>query len=214
LHFGPDALGGFVTEEVVGAVEQVQVLLFGEDAFGVEFFELGGGGFGGGIAVLLEGQDGAAEASQGIGDADVLVGIDFAAGPGVELGKVAEEFASAEGGELEAGFGQLESVGAGQQAGEGFVAGAHFLVPKLVLEVVLVTAEFPFRDMVDGEAVAPGAKVVDEFLVGDAVVEPGVDFVAGDFGEEGDFAGATVPGASRAGLGSRRNLGRRGGSGA
>jgi hypothetical protein len=106
-HFALEAGGGFEAEEVVGFVMQGLALDFVEFAFGVAVLEFECFGLGGGVAVLLEGEDGAAEPGQRIGDADVLVGIGLAVGAGGEFAEVAEEFASAGGGELEAGFGEL-----------------------------------------------------------------------------------------------------------
>ena len=62
--FGLEAAGGFEAEEVVGAVEDAFAFGAAEIAFVIEAFELDGFFFGGGVAVLLEVEDGAAEAGQ------------------------------------------------------------------------------------------------------------------------------------------------------
>ena len=201
----------FETEEIVGGVEEGGAFGLDEFAVFVKVLEFESFGFGGGIAVLLEGEDGTAEAGERIGDADKLVGIDLAVGAVIEFGEIAEQFASGGGGELEAGLGEFEGVGTGEEVGEGFLAGAHFIAPEFVLEVILVTPVFPFGDVVSGQAGPGGAEVLYDFEVGDTIIEAGVDEVAGGFGKAGDFAGAATAGATGAGLGWGRGL--RNGSG-
>ena len=54
---------------------------------------------------------------------------------------------------------------------------------------------FPFGEVVDAEARSVGSQAGDEFLVGNPVVEQGVDLVAGGLREEGDLSCAPVTGA-------------------
>ena len=186
----------FEAEEIVGGVEEGGAFGLGEFAVFVEVFEFEGFGFGSRIAVLLEGEDGTAEARERIGDTDKLVGIDLAGGAGVKFGEVTEQFARGGGGELEAGLGELEGVGTGEEVGEDLLAGAHFFAPEFVLDIILVTAVLPFGDIVSGQVRAQGAEVFFDFEIGRTVVEAGVDEVAGGFWEAGDFAGAPAPGTT------------------
>ena len=201
----------FETEEIIGGVEEGGAFGLDEFAVFVKVLEFESFGFGGGIAVLLEGEDGTAEARERIGDTDKLVGIDLAGGAGVKFGEVTEQFARGGGGELEAGLGELEGVGTGEEVGEDLLAGAHFFAPEFVLDIILVTAVLPFGDIVSGQVRAQGAEVFFDLEIGDTVIEAGVDEVAGGFGQAGDFAGAATPGAPGAGLGWDRGLGIGGG---
>ncbi len=153
---------------------------------------LSGFGFGAGVAVLLELEDGAAEAGKGVGKPDVGVGVGITGGRGP--GEVTEEFANAGGGDLEAGFGELDRVAAVQGVGESFPADAHFLEPGLVLEPVLVAGTPPIRDVVGGDALGFGAKVLQDLAIGNAVIEHLVESLADGPREPGDFAAATAVG--------------------
>ena len=202
----------FETEEIIGGVEEGGAFGLDEFAVFVKVLEFESFGFGGGIAVLLEGEDGTAEAGERIGDADKLVGIDLAVGAVIEFGEIAEQFARGGGGELEAGLGEFEGIGTGEQVGEGFLAGAHFFAPEFVLDIILVTAVLPFGDIVSGQAGSDRAEVFYDFEIGYTIIEAGVDEVAGVFGQAGDFAGAATARATGARLGRcGRGLGIAGG---
>jgi hypothetical protein len=196
-----EATVGFEAENVVGFIQDGFAFALFEVAVGLEGRELLGGFFGADVAVLLDEKDDAADAGEGVGDADVFVGVGSSCLRG--FAKVTEEFADSGGGELKAGFGEFDWLGAGEYVGEGFLAGAHFLLPELVIEPVLVSAFFPFVDVAGRESFAGIAKLLDDFNVGEAVLEPLIDVVAEVFGEGGDLAGATVVGVGIARSGVR-----------
>ena len=137
---------------------------------------------------MLEGEDGTAEAGEGISDADVIGGI----GLGFRAAEVTKEFAKAGDSDLESAFGKTDRVIAVEKTGEALSPGAHVVLPEGVQEVILVTAEFPFGDMMDGEAGAVRAELVDDFLIGNVVIEQEVDFMANGLGKACDFAIACV----------------------
>ncbi len=64
-----------------------------------------------------------------------------------------------------------------------------------------------------GNDLAFRAEVLQDALVRYSIIEHGVDFVAGGFGELSDFASAAVAGAAGAGLGRRARLSWRSGRG-
>jgi hypothetical protein len=177
-------------EDAVDVADDGMAFVVGKFAPGVHhgtggealFFLLG--------AVFFELEDGAAEAGEGVSDAHELVGVGVAAS--LEIGQVTEQFANGEGGELEAAFGQGDRVGIAQ-AGEGIGAGEDLVAPELVFEVVLVTAGFPFGEVVLGDLVGQGrgmgvGEFFDDLGIAEAVIEQEIDLVTNEFGEAGDFA--------------------------
>ena len=73
--------------------------------------------------------------------------------------------------------------------GEGFEAGAHFIVQDLFLDPILVTAMCsPFGDIVHCEVAAELAEAEADLLVGNTIIKQLVELVADFFGEPGDFA--------------------------
>jgi len=140
------------------------------------------------LAEFLEVDEGAAEAGEGIGEAGQFgeVGV---VGPGAgEV--VADGFGDFEGGELEAAFGDEETVFAADQGFEGFATGAQFIGPRLGVEPVLVAAGAPGPEVINREVFAVVAEFLEDDGVGEAVVEHFVDAFAEGPRETGDFAGA------------------------
>ena len=184
-------------EDFIDFQDEGPAFLLGELAPGVFEFLLRGVRAGAGVAKLVESENGAAEAGEGIGGPNVFVGIGIAVRAG--SGEVTEEFAKADGGELEAAFGELDGVGPGEEVGEGFVPGAHFRPPELVFEPVLVTAVFPIGEVVFGDSAeegrsARGLEFLDDTMVRDAVLNHEIELFADLDGEAGDFAGAAAAG--------------------
>jgi hypothetical protein len=157
----------------------------------LEFGGLVASGF---VAELLELNNGAAQTRQGVGNANVL----FDAGTlvvGVGVAHFAKEFANGDGGELEAGFGEPDWIGAFEDVGERFLAEAHFLSPELIFAPVLVPALFPFGEIVGREIFDSVAESVLNLVNGCAIFEHLIDLIADGFWEPGDLARAGVAGA-------------------
>src|SRR5258705_10657227 len=109
-----------------------------------------------------------------MGETNALVGIFLLTV--AQLREVAEQFAKADGGKLEATFWELDGLAVGQQAGKGLLPVAHFFLPELVLEPVLVPAVLPFGDVVFGDFVGQGwsarvVKFLDNDPIWDTVLE-------------------------------------------
>ena len=184
---------GFQAEDVVEFVEDGGAGEFGAVLVG----HLGIGrwrrGFGGGVAVFLEIEGLAGDAGQGGQEAEVDSGI----GLGIGDGELGEEFAHADGGELEGEV--LDIVGLiifGEVAGEIEPGGEDFEA-VLVAEPVLVTAAVPggdvlFEELVGERRVGGFIEALEDLGVGGAVGEELVDEVAQLGGETGDFAIATA----------------------
>jgi hypothetical protein len=152
----------------------------------------------------LESENGTAEAGERIGGTNVFVGVGISRGAG--SGKVAEEFAQANGGELEATFRELDRVSPLKQSGEGFVPGAHFVAPELIIEPVLVTAVLPVGEIVFGKDARErrsvrGLELFEDHMIRNAILDQLIDLVANRRGEAGDFTPATTAGDGRMGAG-------------
>jgi hypothetical protein len=77
-------------------------------------------------------------------------------------------------------------------AGRGvFVVGVAF-TPGLLVKPILVIGSAPAGEVVDVDTLAGFAKGGDDFGVGDAVLEHGVDLFADSLGQLGDFTGAAA----------------------
>jgi hypothetical protein len=187
--------GRFEVEEVVGAVEPELAFFLVELAFGIAFFEFSGGFFGGGVAVLLKGEETLAEASEGVEHAEVLVSVVFQlvfAGTGAEVAKPEANLGK---GHLETDHRELGGVGIGEGFGKGFNAGAHFFAPELFVDPgVVATFGFPLGDVVDGKGGTVVAELLLNVFVLDAVLDHLVELVADVFGQAGDFAPGPVGG--------------------
>ena len=183
---------GFEAHYVVELVEEGGASGFGAVGFAGGLGGAGGMSFDGGVAVFLEVEGFFADAREDGEEPQVHVGI----GLGIGDGEFGEEFAHADGGELEAEF--LEFVGvsvAGQVEGEVEFASEEVEV-FLVAEPILVAAGVPVGDVAFGDRVRERrvgglVELLNDLGVGDAVGEEIVYEVAEFFGEAGDFAVAT-----------------------
>jgi len=108
--------------------------------------------------------------------------------------------ADADGGELEAGFGQLDGVGATGQVREAFGLEMHLFAPSLFLEPLLVAAVFPGGDILFVDVSNLGTELVEDLGVGESVEEELVELVPGCFGKPGDLADGASDGFFEGGL--------------
>ena len=200
-RFGSGLFAG-AAEDLIHMGGQDFEFVVGEVFVDVALFEFGGAVARAIVAELLELDDRAAEARERVGNANVL----FDAGAlvvAVSVTHFAKEFANGGGGELKAGFGESNRVGALKDFGEGFLSEAHFLTPELVFEPVLVAALFPFGETVWGDVFDGVAESVLNLVNGGTVFEHLIDLIADGFWEAGDLASAGV-----AGTGPGRSIGR------
>ena len=169
--FAEEAGGGFEAEDVIGFVEEDFAFLLDEVALGVEAFEFGFLVAGAGVVVFGEVQGFAGEAGEGVDEADELVGVGGgagAAGKGNELAETATDFG---GGHLEGRLREPGGIGAGEEVGEGFLAGADFFAPFTLAEPVLVTTMVPAVEVGGVEVNAVLGEALDNGGVGGAVEE-------------------------------------------
>ncbi|MDB6056677.1 MAG: hypothetical protein JWO95_521, partial [Verrucomicrobiales bacterium] len=153
------------------------------------------------IPVLLEREDAAAQAGEGVGDASAVVGVGFSGGGD---GEFVHEFADLDRCGVEAAGDEFGAVvEADFEVAVGF--GVDAFAPGLVAEVILVSAVEPVGQVIDADWI--GQRWVGGFLefgddlgVGGAFVEHGIYFVAQVFWETGDVtfaAGMLVSGVHR-----------------
>src|SRR5438552_6283692 len=111
--FRPQAVDGLEAEDGTDAVNEGVCLSVVE--FSIWIFELldCGPGAGAGVAILLELEDRAADAGQGVGEANAFVRI--CPGLFAEFGDIAQQLAEVNHCELEAAFGEPERVDSGGQ---------------------------------------------------------------------------------------------------
>lgn len=143
------------------------------------------------IALALEAAVG--EAGEGVEHAEVVKrigGEGFAQGIGAGIG---DDFADLCGGKLLGGLEAVDWVRAGQEIKGMFLPKAALIAEALLAQVVLVAACVPASDMVLVEVFAVFAEVLDDLVVGEAVIEHFVDLAAEVFGEAGDSAVTPAP---------------------
>lgn len=88
----------------------------------------------------------------------------------------------------------IRVAGLADDIGGGLGLDGGTVADGLGLEVVLVTAEAPIAEVVLVKVLAERAEFMDDDLIGEAVIEHEVDFIAEGGGQAGDFAVAAGPG--------------------
>lgn len=199
---GRGAAGDF--EDPVRFFNEELKILVGKVAVGVELFEFGGFGFGGGVVIHLQGQEGFAQASEGVEHAEVggrvgLKAIFVRAGSNVVdlLGELSD-------GELEPDKGESRSIVLAGEL-EQVILRKTQLVPAVAgLEFLLIAAVIPVREVLEIKSDTLLGQFARDSFIDDAIVEELVDEVTLCFGEVSDFA--IAPG--RRGLRQLRGVGR------
>ncbi len=137
-----------------------------------------------GALVLVQGDAGVAEIAQGIDEGDELGGVLFKGSAGVTLAVFDDGFEVLQQRDLGAGLAEL--CGAADlvltdeiEDALGLKTGAF--VDGLGVEVIFVAAQAPVADVVFVEVAAGGPEFLDDFLVGQAIVEHAIYLVA-EFG--------------------------------
>jgi hypothetical protein len=134
---------------------------------------------------------GLAETAGGVGSAQELSGIAGYACPG-RIGEVLEELEDANGRELDGGFGDFAAFIIAKVVEDEIEVGLHFFEPEALLEEILETAVSPASEIGTADFETVFAEFGDDSVVGDSIVEHGIDSVAERLREAGDIAIATA----------------------
>ena len=125
----------------------------------VELFEFGGLGLGGGVAILLEGQEGLAHTGKGVEHAEIagrvgLEGIFVRAGS-----KVVELLGDLSDGELESNRRESGSIVLAGELEEMILSQAQLVTALASLEFVLITAMVPVGKVLEVKSDACSARL-------------------------------------------------------
>ncbi len=147
----------------------------------------GGGALGLVIEVAFAPEAAGGEAGKGIEHAEIVEGIggeSLAEG----VGAGGQDFGDLGGGDLLDGLEAVDVASLAEEFEGAIGAGAAFLDQAEFAQVVLVATGFPAADVVGCEAFGIVAELLDDFGVGETVVEHLVDAFAEGFGKAGDVA--------------------------
>ncbi len=178
-------------EDLVHFVDEELEFLVGKVAVMVELFEFGGLGLGGGVAILLEGQEGLAHAGKGVEHAEIagrvgLEGIFVRAGS-----KVVELLGELSDGELESNRRESGSIVLAGELEKMILSQAQLVAALASLEFVLITAMVPVGKVFEVKGDALLGQLAGNGFIGNAIVEEVVDQITLLFGEVSDFAVAS-----------------------
>jgi len=114
---------------------------------------------------------------------------------GCGVAEVSEKCKETNGGELDGSLGDFAAFIIAKVIEDEIEVGLHFFEPKAFFEVILETAIMPAGEIgpTDGDTVF--ANFRDDGVVGETVVEHGIDHFAQFLGEPGDIAVATADGS-------------------
>jgi hypothetical protein len=136
---------------------------------------------------------GLAETACSVGGAEELSGIARNAGAG-GIGEFSEKLKDANGGELDGGFGDFAAVIFAKVIEDKIEVGLHFFEPESFFEVILEAAVSPTGEVRTADFESVLVDFGDDCVVGDSVIEHGIDGVAEFLREPGDVAIATADG--------------------
>ena len=142
---------------------------------------------------FLETNHFAGESGEAINQVRIFFGVGFKDAIKGGRIKAVEHLKELEGGEGEGGLVEVVLLGVSGDLSGPLELEFEFVEPVKMTEPILVTAVFPARNVVVGEArITALSKPIDDTLILVAIVEELVDFVADVLGKPRYFAGALV----------------------
>lgn len=105
---------------------------------------------------------------------------------------VSKELSEAQSGKVESSFRDLGSLIVAKQIGDKVEARSHFFEGNTFLEIILIAALAPTRQVGTADSEAVLAEFGDDSVVRDAIIEHGIDGITQVLREPGDVAVAAA----------------------